>query len=1013
MATILETSSEPLWPADVLERFGQPDPAPEAPPPGEWAVDPRDPWIGARVFVITAAFDTSTPLAPLRRLQRMTNVVGRTTNKYFLSCGGLAKEHHLQTLRQARAEALAGVRDAPQDAIEFQFLGELLLEDGYVHAAEQAFARAMQLAEGRPLEQAECRVRRGQALTLCGWFDKALDEFHEALKPLGTAAHEWVRAGAFLARGDGWMDWGEYETALCDYYEVHLRRPHDPEPLVRRGRARFALGDYRAAEAELKEALQLSPCCLHAQLGLAWALLEQGKQEEALAVCESLVVAAPTWRNPRLAKSEVLFRQGRLDEAEQESRAAAELVPAEAKTAADPWIDRAEAASAKDDLAAALRFHTIAVQIAPEYDAARTALYAARPTDDWQAALLFESTRDELFKPRSALECVRRGDALRRAPGGDALGEYSEAIRFDPSCAAAYARRGALLLDEGDLDGAAKDLARALRLHPKFPFALAERGRLRSLQGDEEAATLDAAEARKIESEYSPNYFDSSDRRVHPRSLQRLADAWPPQRPERTAACGRRRLGMRPGRIAPDAPLENAEDEVLCSPSASSYFARGAVRHARGDFKGAIEDYAEAALDSELYVAACSGMGRVHLDSTVRKIDVKLGHFDAALAADPTHAPSLVDRGTGLTRKARTAQRIALSHGYSLPGARDPQAAAMADAGRIEKCAEALRDFDAAIRQGPATAEVYLRRGLARRIGGDVEGALADFEEAVRRDPSADDARWHRGCAYAEAGFLNSALADLRSPFPAPSLLETGRMVRGAMRQALGDFIGAAADFDDGCGGLSGAEAFRALALAQRSQGDFLKAEETLTFAVDQARHESGIVAAWCDRGLVRLALDRPAEALADFDRMLELDPKHAASFEGRARCKRLLGDDDGALADFDEALRLDPRSATAFHLRGRLWKDRQAWDKGLRDFNALRDFADALRLDPLLRIAHVDRGLVWMSKQEHYAAIRDFTEALRLDPGSAAAQEHLAAARCALAGPATVEMSSEIIWLM
>lgn len=997
MATIVETSSEPLWPADVLELFGQEDPAPEAPPPVEWAVDPRDPWIGARVFALSADFDASRPQPSLRRFHRTANVVKRTVHGYALSCGRIAQEHHLLTLREARAEAVAGVEDAPRESSEFLFLGEMLLEDGYLHVAEQAFARAVQLAQGRPLDQAECRVRRGQALTLCGWFDKALDEFHEALRSDPSCA------GAFLARGDGWMEWGEYETAMCDYYEAHLLRLYDPEPLVRRGRANCARGDFRSAEVDLREALRIASGSLHAQLGLTWALLGQGKLDEASSVCETLIADAPTWRSPRLAKSEILFRQGRLGEAEQESRAAGALVPSEAKAAADPWIDRAQTAMAKGDHAAALRFHTIAVQVAPGCEAPRAALYSARQANDWQAALLFESTRGPLFEPRSALEYVRRGDALRHAPGGDALREYTEAIRLDPTCAAAHAHRGALLLDEGDLDGAALDLARALRLHPKFHFALAERGRLRRLQGDDDAAAADMDESRKTASENSLRYFDSCDRRSPLRSLHMLSCAWPPSRPERTAACGRRRLGMRPGRIAPDAALERVEDDVRCSPGAASSFARGAVRHARGDFKGAVEDYLEASLDPAWRVAAQSGVGQSELEDPGHGGAAHGIRLDVALSIDPNHVPSLFHRSGKRLKEAVRFNRRAGFLRYGLEA--DPRAAADAARARDEACALALVDLDRAIRLGPSTAGMHLRRGLVRWIGSDLEGALTDFEEAVRRDPSNDAARWRRGCAYAEAGYLRSALVDLQPPFQDERLSSARRMVRGEVRQAVGDFVGAAADFDGCFGSPGGADARRCLGLAQRDGGDLVQAERTLSQAIDEAERDWEEIGAWCDRGLLRLALDRPAEALADFNRMLELLPKHAASFEGRARCKRLLGDDDGALADFDQALRSDPRSATAFHGRGRLWKDRQAWDK------ALRDFSDALRLDPLLAAALVDRGLVWISKQEHYAAIRDFTEALRLDSGSAIVQEHLDAARRALAGSGGLDAPKGVLW--
>jgi len=52
-------------------------------------------------------------------------------------------------------------------------------------------------------------------------------------------------------------------------------------------------------------------------------------------------------------------------------------------------------------------------------------------------------------------------------------------------------------------------------------------------------------------------------------------------------------------------------------------------------------------------------------------------------------------------------------------------------------------------------------------------------------------------------------------------------------------------------------------------------------------------------------------EALADYDRAIELNPKFVEAYSNRALVKYALNDDKGALADFDRAIELNPKAAS------------------------------------------------------------------------------------------------------
>ena len=60
-------------------------------------------------------------------------------------------------------------------------------------------------------------------------------------------------------------------------------------------------------------------------------------------------------------------------------------------------------------------------------------------------------------------------------------------------------------------------------------------------------------------------------------------------------------------------------------------------------------------------------------------------------------------------------------------------------------------------------------------------------------------------------------------------------------------------------------------------------------------------------RGARYVAKGRYDQALADYDRAIELSPDHASGFMGRGNTYYAMGRYDQALADYDRAIELDP----------------------------------------------------------------------------------------------------------
>jgi serine/threonine protein kinase len=159
--------------------------------------------------------------------------------------------------------------------------------------------------------------------------------------------------------------------------------------------------------------------------------------------------------------------------------------------------------------------------------------------------------------------------------------------------------------------------------------------------------------------------------------------------------------------------------------------------------------------------------------------------------------------------------------------------------------------------------------------------------------------------------------------------------------------------------------------------------------------------------------LDRDfSGALADFNKAIKLDPKHAIAYSNRGLLKKeKLNDVSGALADFNKAIELDPELAIAYSNRGLLKKEKLNDVSGaLADLNkvnelndaidyknrgdskrhndasgALADFNKAIELNPRYVGAYRDRGwLKGYKLNDLSGALADYSKVIELDPEDA-----------------------------
>ncbi len=135
------------------------------------------------------------------------------------------------------------------------------------------------------------------------------------------------------------------------------------------------------------------------------------------------------------------------------------------------------------------------------------------------------------------------------------------------------------------------------------------------------------------------------------------------------------------------------------------------------------------------------------------------------------------------------------------------------------------------------------------------------------------------------------------------------------------------------------------------------------------------LITALEQRGEGHRLAGRYGEALADFDRVIELDPNRARVTGSRGETYRLLQRYDEAVADYSRAIELDPREAWVITSRGRAYRLLERYDE------AFADYSRALELDPDRAWIITSRGRAYQASGRHEEAVADYSRAIELDP--------------------------------
>ena len=269
----------------------------------------------------------------------------------------------------------------------------------------------------------------------------------------------------------------------------------------------------------------------------------------------------------------------------------------------------------------------------------------------------------------------------------------------------------------------------------------------------------------------------------------------------------------------------------------------------------------------------------------------------------------------------------------------------------------------------------YLERALYREKRNDPSGAMADLTLALEQQPNSAEAWFERGRLHQQADDHAAALADLNSAVSRNPREPKYLVERGWAKFHLQDLAGAIADFDAAIAiAPRDHRAWFLRAVTRLSQQDVPRALAELENLIQQIN--PGFVAARWELAKLLLALDRDAEARAQFDAVLEIEPDRATECELHIANRRWQqGRLEEAAAHLKQVLSSDPDNSEARMTLAMVRFQQGDKSSGLEQ---LREIVQRHPNDPIPRM-QLSRALTQLGDSAE--ALATLREALRLAP--------------------------------
>lgn len=161
-------------------------------------------------------------------------------------------------------------------------------------------------------------------------------------------------------------------------------------------------------------------------------------------------------------------------------------------------------------------------------------------------------------------------------------------------------------------------------------------------------------------------------------------------------------------------------------------------------------------------------------------------------------------------------------------------------------------------------------------------------------------------------------------------------------------------------------------ALYAADKGDFITAEKYWTELTQEFPSNPAV---WSNRGNTRVSQNKLTEAIADFNKSIELAPDVADPYLNRGAAYEGQGRWEEALADYEKVLSISPEDPLAYNNRGNAKAGQGKWEEALVDYGKAADIA------PDFAFARANYALAAYQTDRQEEAVRTMRNLVRKYP--------------------------------
>ena len=254
-------------------------------------------------------------------------------------------------------------------------------------------------------------------------------------------------------------------------------------------------------------------------------------------------------------------------------------------------------------------------------------------------------------------------------------------------------------------------------------------------------------------------------------------------------------------------------------------------------------------------------------------------------------------------------------------------------------------------------ASYYLQRAYIKSDMGNYEGAIADFTSSIQIAQKGYT-YWARASAYEKAGQYQKAIDDdtkAMSYYQDDSdkgSLSTLYSNRGWHKKCAKDFTGAIADFNMALSIYPNGSAYWNMGLTYEAMRQKKEAAVCYTEAMKYYQDDAiNLAILYSNRALVSSGED----AIKDFSKAIELNPKYATAYGNRADMYKWLGKYPEAISDYGAAFSLSTSEST----KANILNNRGQVKVLMGDYSgAVNDFTQSIEIRPAAT-SYYNRGKV------------------------------------------------------